>query len=286
VSESPVVARYADAGAFLADAGPYLVAREAEHNLLLGIAGRLRSASHLYGAEPYLACVMHGGSVVGVAVRTPPYNLILSELRALTALPALVEDVVQVYEALPGVIGPKEASRRFAELWAARSGSPARPGMTQRIYRASVSEAPHGVRGSMRRATNADRGLLVDWAGAFTAEALPGAPASSPAEAVDDRLGGDSERGLRLWEDGHPVSMAGYGGPTPSGIRIGPVYTPPAERGRGYASALVAELTGELLASGRRFCFLFADLENATSNRIYERIGYRPVTDVDEYRFG
>ena len=64
------------------------------------------------------------------------------------------------------------------------------------------------------------------------------------------------------------------------------MYTPPEARGRGYASALVAELTAALLASGRSFCCLFTDLANPTSNRIYERIGYRPVTDVDEYRFG
>jgi predicted GNAT family acetyltransferase len=56
-------------------------------------------------------------------------------------------------------------------------------------------------------------------------------------------------------------------------------------RGRGYASALVASLTERLLAGGRRFCFLFTDLSNPTSNKIYQRIGYEPVADVDEYRF-
>jgi len=82
------------------------------------------------------------------------------------------------------------------------------------------------------------------------------------------------------------VSIAGYGGPTPNGIRIGPVYTPPDLRGRGYASALTARLTQTLLDGGRRFCFLFTDLANPTSNSVYQRIGYRPVTDVDLWRFG
>jgi predicted GNAT family acetyltransferase len=86
--------------------------------------------------------------------------------------------------------------------------------------------------------------------------------------------------------DDRPVSLAGYGGPTRHGIRIGPVYTPPAERRRGYASACVAALSQQLLDRGRRFCFLFTDLANPTSNHIYQQIGYRPVSDVDEYRFG
>ena len=83
-----------------------------------------------------------------------------------------------------------------------------------------------------------------------------------------------------LWEDGgEAVSVSGWGGPTPNGIRIGPVYTPPALRGRGYATALVAELSQALLDEGRSFCFLFTDLANPTSNAIYERIGYVRVCE-------
>jgi predicted GNAT family acetyltransferase len=71
-----------------------------------------------------------------------------------------------------------------------------------------------------------------------------------------------------------PVSASGWGGPTPNGIRVGPVYTPPGLRGRGYATALVAELSQTLLDAGRSFVFLYTDLANPTSNAIYERIGY------------
>jgi predicted GNAT family acetyltransferase len=79
--------------------------------------------------------------------------------------------------------------------------------------------------------------------------------------------------------------MAGYTGPTPHGIRIGPVYTPPELRGRGYASALVAQMSQALLDAGRSFCFLFTNLANPTANHIYEEIGYQTVVDVDVYRF-
>jgi len=75
------------------------------------------------------------------------------------------------------------------------------------------------------------------------------------------------------------VSMASFGGVTPNGVRIGPVYTPPELRGRGYASALVAGTSQQLLDGGKRFCFLFTDLANPTSNGVYQRLGYRPVED-------
>jgi hypothetical protein len=63
------------------------------------------------------------------------------------------------------------------------------------------------------------------------------------------------------------------------------VYTPPEVRARGYASACVAALTKLLLEGGRRFCFLYTDLSNPTSNSIYQRVGYRPISDVDQYVF-
>jgi predicted GNAT family acetyltransferase len=96
---------------------------------------------------------------------------------------------------------------------------------------------------------------------------------------------------LLLWEDeGEPVSLAGWGGPTPNGIRIGPVYTPPELRSRGYATALTAELSqrlldGRLYQGGRQFCFLYTDLANPTSNAIYERIGYRLAAEAAEVVF-
>jgi predicted GNAT family acetyltransferase len=103
--------------------------------------------------------------------------------------------------------------------------------------------------------------------------------------ATTDRWLAGRGRTLHLWEDGEVVSLVGAGGRTPNGIRIGPVYTPPAARRRGYASALFAAVSQAELDAGRRFCFLFTDLANPTSNHIYQAIGYEAVRDVDAYGF-
>ena len=67
-------------------------------------------------------------------------------------------------------------------------------------------------------------------------------------------------------------------------MRINRVYTPPEFRGRGYASNLVASLSRHLLDSGRKFCFLFTELANPTSNKIYQQIGYHPVSDFRHWK--
>jgi predicted GNAT family acetyltransferase len=281
----PEVRRFDHAQEFLAQAGAYLGAREAEHNLLLGLAGDLTARPNLYGSAPYFAAVQRDGAVVAAALRTPPHNLVLSEVTEPAAVDALANDAAEAFGELPGVVGPNEASRRFAELWSQASGRRAERAMAERIFRAETVRAPQAVPGSMRRATAADRSLLVEWYAAFQEEAMGGRTFRPAEDAVEDYLSRGEDGGLYLWENGEPVSLAGCGSPTPNGIRVGPVYTPPARRGRGYASALTAQLTSLLLSSGRRFCFLFTDLANPTSNRIYQRIGYEPVSDVDEYRF-
>ena len=142
-------------------------------------------------------------------------------------------------------------------------------------------------------ATADDRELALRWVIAFADEALhEGGPGRDRAEVMFDYRLSSPSAGILLWEDGgEPVSLAGWGGPTPNGIRVGPVYTPPELRGRGYATALTAELSqrlldGRLFEGGRRFCFLYTDLANPTSNAIYERIGYRRVAESAEIVFG
>ena len=273
--------RHETADAFLAHAGEFLGAREAEHNLILGLTSRLRVAPSLYGEPAYFAVVEEGGRVVGATMRTPPHNLILSELDDLGAIGPLLEDARAKYGSLPGVVGPKEAVAQFAAAWPAET----RFEIAQRAFRADHVDPPVGVPGRMRDYERSDRELATRWMDAFAEEALPESPPGTSEEFVDRREE-DPDGGIVLWDDdGVVVSMAGFGGRTPNGTRIGPVYTPPELRGRGYASALTAEVTQRLLDGGLRFCFLFTDLANPTSNSIYQRIGYEPVSDFDFWSF-
>ena len=61
--------------------------------------------------------------------------------------------------------------------------------------------------------------------------------------------------------------------------RVQLVFTPPELRGHGFASACVAVVTARELAAGRT-PMLYTDLTNPTSNAIYQRIGYRWVTEA------
>ena len=284
------VDRLEDAADFLEEAAPLLLADEARHNLILGIAGTIRDGFY---EEHRLWLVREGGRPVGAALQTPPFNLILARPQSPEALGALAEAVAG--EELPGVVGTEPEIHEFAALWAARTGTRPRTNMRQGIYALEQVETPPRPAGDFRIADERDRELVVEWFVAFADEVLhEGGPGGDRdhAERMIDRRFAVADSGFLLWEDGgEPVSLAGWGGPTPNGIRVGPVYTPPELRGRGYATALTAELSqrlldGRLFEGGRRFCFLYTDLANPTSNAIYERIGYRRVAESAEIAFG
>jgi len=282
------VDRHHDAGPFLDRVGGFLGRREAEHNLLFGILDSLRRDASISDGPPILAEVREGDEIVALAIRTPPRNLVLSECDEPAAVDALVDDLVAAGDTVPGALGPVEAIRRFAERWTAATGQPHRRQLSERAFRLTRVIPPPPPPGQMRIAGAADFRLLVDWLLAFTAEALPeedNDPAA--AERAVSRWLYDGLKRAYLWEiDGRPVSLAGVGGRTPHGTRVGPVYTPPEHRRRGYAGALVAAASQAQLDEGLQFCFLFTDLANPTSNHVYQAIGYEPVTDIDVYVFG
>ncbi len=285
-------ARFADIDEFAARVEPYLLAHEATHCLMLGLLSTLPRDPMPADEIPYMALVEDQDAVVLVAMRTPPFNVILSliapEYAADPAEPLrlIASDLGSRYrDSLSGVHAPTPVSQPFAERWQQQAHVAARLAMRERIYELETVIPVSGVSGSYRRPIEADRDLLIRWLEAFAAEAL------GPIERLDavdwvDRYFATPSRGGYLWEDeGAPVSFAAYGNPTAHGMRIGPVYTPPEHRGRGYASACVATLSQHLLESGRTFCYLFTDLTNPTSNAIYQNIGYNPVNDVDVYEF-
>ena len=262
-----------------------LLTDEARHNLILGILGTMIRSPEVY-PEYRLFLVSDESGPQSAAVITRPYNLIICDTPDVAALPALVEAAVNDEVEIPGAIGNQPTIDRFAEEWRRATATQPNLEMEQGVFvLEKVSEIAGGP-GRPRPATTGDQALLASWMRAFLAEALPDEPYDEErmGAALQRRLSGDSANAYWLWEDdGAVVAWSGHGNPTGHGIRIGPVYTPPELRGRGYATALVAAQSRWLLSNGYDFCFLYTDLANPTSNAIYERIGYRKIAESAVY---
>ncbi|HLO85424.1 MAG TPA: GNAT family N-acetyltransferase [Nostocaceae cyanobacterium] len=272
--------QFDDVRQFYAQVKDYLLHQEAMHNLPLKIINNIIDNPDFSRDKPYLASVDVNGDIIAVALITPPKNLILSQIKNFQAIELLAQSLYSSRK-LPGVIAPKDEAEAFSLLWHSLTNQDYKIKHALRVFQLEQVQFVGANTGFLRPATNADIELLTKWHQAFSLEALGGI--ESDAELWIKRV--LKQGNAYLWQDKVPVSLAYCNGITANGATIGPVYTPPEYRRRGYASACVAALSQTLLNRGHKFCFLFTDLANPTSNHIYQEIGYQPVGDWLEYSF-
>lgn len=220
------------------------------------------------------------GRVTGAVSMTPPFGLLLSQVPEGSAEP-LVAALRERAVAVPSVNGTVADARRFAELW----GTAAEQIMGNRLFRLTTLTPPDPPpAGSARPVNLDDLDLVMDWIVAFHAESEPHSP-DTPRDMLRYRI----ERELYwFWLDrkGTPVSMAGRNVTLAGVSRVGPVYTPPEQRRHGYAAAVTAVCSRHALDTDADQVILFTDVDNPTSNAIYQRLGYRPLLDRVVLRLG
>jgi predicted GNAT family acetyltransferase len=270
---------------YVAAAAGFLRSRPVQHTIQLVAAETLRArgAAAFGETAPLFGWWRSSdGEITAALLHTPPYPVLLTRLPERSAEP--LADALITYRRRPaGVNAEQGDAAAFAAAWSRLTGVSARESRRSRLFRLERLRRPDpGPPGAAREATAADRALLESWLAAFGEET--GESFRSPSSVVDDHL---SHHGLTLWEDGGAVvSLAGQQRPAAGAVRLGPVYTPPGHRGRGYAGAVTAAVSQAALDAGADHVILFTDLANPVSNALYQRLGYRPVEDRVVFRFG
>ncbi|MFI2300196.1 GNAT family N-acetyltransferase [Actinacidiphila glaucinigra] len=269
-----------DVDAFLARSRDFLHSRPALHTLVLTATEALRSRKTAPGAEaPIFGWLECGGEVRAALFRTPPRRLNLTPLNPEHA-DLLAARLSRLGHPLPGVTAVPDTAAAFAESWSRHTGAAATLRDRRRLYRLGTLTPPEpSPAGRGRVAGDEDQEQVALWNHEF-AVAI-GEATSAPAAKFA------GYRRFTFWEleDGTPVSMAGATPMVAGQIRVGPVYTPAHLRRRGYAGAVTAEASRAAQDAGADEVLLFTDLANPTSNSVYQRIGYVPVTDFTAFDF-
>ena len=288
----------ADTEEFLAVAGEYLRAEPARNSVVLTVTEdlRVKAAAGSPTAQSPAAAPGSGLdeplfgwwrpsarpdadsaiTVGAVCMHTPEFPVLLSRVNGHAAA-ELARDLAAAGHQLPGVNAAQEAADAFATAWRDRTGDAVTLYRRMRLFRLGelVRPAP-GPGGAARLATERDHDLLAGWFDAFARE-VGDPPRHDSRAVVGERLG---YGGITVWEvGGVPVSIAGRTRTVVGMVRVGPVFTPPELRGRGYAGAVTAAVSQAALGAGVREVVLYTDLANPTSNALYQRLGYRPVED-------
>lgn len=263
---------------FLGQVKEFLMQKEAVNGLPLGVVLGLIAAPT--AQQPFLATVTDAGQIRLAMVMTTGHLVLASQgpdwQRAVAAAASYLS---HRHLPLSGVIGPREPAEIFALMWQPRL--PLQVEMRQRIYRLDTVNPVPLSQGQLRLADSADQDLLSEWIQEFCREALTGI---SPEQAKQMAASGIASKAFYIWEDGEAVSMVKKSRPTYNGISLNLVFTPRQFRKQGYATSCVASLCRKLLAE-YKFCCLYTDLANPTSNKIYMDVGFRPAADSVSIKF-
>lgn len=275
---------YGDAESFLKVTRGALERHEAANGLMFGLVLRLIHEPNAYGSQPYYATVESAAGLQVAALMTPPFKLqIYAELGYDRAgLELVAEALLRGEWPVPGVMARQAVAEAFAALWRDRTGAGHRIGMRQRIYELRQVVPPDYPPGEFRPAAVEDIELARQWGRGFYEDCFGDEHYERTMATAEEMVKNGT---LFMWADGAPRSMAGRTRPTPHGEAVSFVYTPPGERRKGYATAVVARLSQQILDEGKLFCTLYTDLSNPTSNSIYQKVGYRPIADVIDINF-
>lgn len=255
-------------------------------NILGSVATAVADGTLTYDAYRWWVLSNDQGKTIGAAMRTAPHGMVLSPM-PIAAIFELARAVSAQDDELPSVSGPNEVVEKFIEEYRATGsiGSARKAEIGERLLLYALNELSMPVlQGVVSMASDNDYELLLKWYNEFAAET--GVFMPNPQGSIQAGLGRDSYRFLTIGAE--RVCLAGHAPlvDTPDGsiARIGPVYTPREHRRHGYASALTAKLTAELVEQGVKV-MLYTDATNPTSNSIYQRIGYELIDKNCQYKF-
>jgi predicted GNAT family acetyltransferase len=275
-----------DVDSFLARAGDFLRSRPGRHIMQLTWAERVRKrGADAFGAvAPLFGVLERGGEVHATFYRLPPRGFGLSPLTSEQA-DALAARLAALGHSVPRVSADHRTAAAFAEAWRRHTGATPKPRDPRlRLYRLETLTPPDPMpAGRGRVLGERDLEQVMFWCGEF-ARAVGEDVSISAGTWAGTRF---ADKRYTLWEtpDGTPVSIAGMNPLIGGQIQVDIVHTPAHLRGRGYAGAVTTEVSRAALAAGARDVVLFADLSNPTSNALYQRLGYRTLTDWTVYDF-
>lgn len=257
---------------------PFLQENEDKFSLFLGVLERIKAGDY---ENPYMATIEENGQLLAIFQMTPPHPLniiFVDENKLATCTDLCITELINQAVPVESIISVKEWAILFANKWQERTGGSYSLMMDQGLYRLDkVEESLEMSPGTWRYATANDALLIEKWFGQFEHDI--GLPNTAPVEIKKRVKAMLDAKEVFLWEDqGEVVSMMKKARPTANGVTVSLVFTPAEKRRKGYGRTMVAAVSKELLKEFK-FCVLYTDMLNPTSNKIYQEIGYKKLID-------
>jgi predicted GNAT family acetyltransferase len=259
---------------FIEDSEHFLEKKEIENNLILGICNGFADKTQVQEGCVFINA-FSGSNVKAASIKTAAKAIIAGEAKMNIYIKELADYYRENHIDLKGVFGENFYVNEFSEFY----GKQQFVDMVLIVHRLTTVNKFPLAPGKFEMANSYDVDLIAEWSMTFEDEKNP-AVRKSKEQVLKITQSKIASGDVFKWTDkGNVVCIAAINRKTKNAGIVGLVYTPKEYRRNGYATSHVQKLSEYILQNGFKYCGLFTDKANPTSNHIYKKIGYMPITE-------
>jgi hypothetical protein len=265
---------------FLENTLHLLEKNEIENNLIIGMCNGLIQNQKKFDGCVFLNAIV-GNDIKSSSIKTLHKAIVTSYDDNMLGVKTLAEYYKENFPRIKGVVGKSTIAFNFSN-WFGKQFVESKVLIVHKLE--SINPLPLSE-GSIVQASMEDVKLIIDWSINFEKDANTSIKSSynEILTSVVRRI--ETGNFYKLVLNGEIVSIAAIVRKLTNACIIGVVYTPSYYRGKGYATSCVQRLSEKMLESGYKYCGLFTDKDNPTSNNIYKKIGYVPIEEHSDIEF-
>ena len=269
-----MIVEYKSPQLFLEASEHFLEKRELENNLILGICNGFADKAQVQESCVFISA-FSGNEVKAASIKTAANAIIACQGIENIYIKELADYYREKNIELQGVFGEERCANEFSNFY----GKQPFINMILMVHRLTTVNKLPLASGKFEMAGSNDVDLVAEWSMTFEEEKNP-AVRKSKEQVLKSTQSKIASCDVFKWTDnGKVVSIAAINRKTRNAGIVGLVYTPKQYRRRGYATSHVQRLSEYILQKGFKYCGLFTDKANPTSNHIYKKIGYEPVAE-------
>lgn len=253
---------------------------EDKYNLMFGTSQEMANSSHI-GHSTTFWTLYSGQSIIGCAIKADQLPILISDLNG-AEIQFLCRYLYEKKYTITGTVASNIVAQNFSQEWCRLHFFESFVKMKHRIYKLQQIRYPQVKEGYLKLCTEKDLELLGQWGQQFYIESKLIKYEQYGPDVLNSRnLLRIQNKELYFWiHNNRPVSLAGFAGPTPQGIRINFIFTPPTERNKGHATMLLTKISELAIKTmKKRFCISYSNQDNSISNHLYLKVGYTPINN-------
>ncbi len=262
---------------------PFLMPKESFYNLKIGLCDAIKKRT-LPATNPHFFVIENNNQITACALNSHSVKPLAISKMNRDEINFFVDYLFNQKLNFQAAVGEIETINYFTELYCKKFNLSKKLNIHLGIYQTDTIFLPN-MDGEIFLATEVNEQIVQEFIFQFESECFPNRK-SSKEEIAQIAQRHIKNRAIYLLKNKNSdiIAMGGNTRNSENAGTINLIFTPKQLRNNGYGSFITAKIALELLKK-KKFVNLHTDLNNPTSNSIYQKIGFKFIGENIHYDF-